>query len=239
MKLIVDEGNTRIKLALFNAEDELMEVSTSGNWQDVVVIWMKQHDIKQVLCAGVGSRIDEVEKYLQTSFKHVVRLKNASSTQIPNTYQSLDTLGVDRLANAAYAHYTHQWPALIVDCGTCLKFDVVDESGTYLGGAISPGLNMRSKAMHEYTNKLPLVEPSELLPALIGQNTKQSLLSGSHLGILHEIEQTITRYRERFSNLNIFLTGGDADYFVKALKNNIFADPFLTLKGLNEILKHS
>jgi type III pantothenate kinase len=240
MKLIVDEGNTQVKMALFDVSNQLIEMSSNKNWKAVIEKWKVEHDIDKVIFSSVGKNTQSIQSYLENTFQKVLILTNATQIQLPNTYLTLETLGVDRLANAVYAIHTKQFPAVIIDCGTCLKFDVVDDKGIYLGGSIGPGLKMRCNAMHEFTAKLPLVEPSKtLLPALIGTSTERSMLSGSHLGMLHEIEQTICRYQEQFKEINIFLTGGDAEYFVKALKSGIFADPFLTLKGLNEILNCS
>jgi type III pantothenate kinase len=240
MKLIVDQGNTLIKLALFDVSNQLIEMSSNKNWELVIEKWCNEFSIDQVIFSSVGENAKIIQSYLENKFQKVLILTNATQIQLPNRYQTPETLGVDRIANAAYAIYSKQFPALIIDCGTCLKFDVVNEKGEYLGGSISPGLKMRCRAMHEFTAKLPLVQPIvDEVPTLIGVTTESSLLSGSYLGMLHEIEHTISRYQELFKEINIFLTGGDAEYFVKALKKGIFADPFLTLKGLNEILNCS
>jgi type III pantothenate kinase len=239
MKLIIDEGNTRIKLALFNQKDELVEVSVVENWQLTLENWLVQFTIESTLLCGVGSKTNEVVTFLNVYKLNFINFTNINQTNIKHQYITPETLGVDRIANAAYCYYNKIWPALVIDCGTCLKLDVIDEKGEYLGGAISPGLQMRCEAMYQFTAKLPRVVPNSSLPELIGNSSEKSLQAGAHLGMFHEIEQWIRRYEERFPNLTVLITGGDGDYFVKALKNNIFADPFLTLKGLNEILKNS
>lgn len=239
MKLIIDEGNTRIKLALFNQKDELAELSVVEHWQKTLSDWLTQYSIERTLLCGVGSKTNEIASYLKTHKLNFIHFTNINQTNIKHQYITPETLGVDRVANAAYCYYNNIWPALVIDCGTCLKLDVVDENGDYLGGAISPGLKMRCHAMHQFTAKLPLVVPNVVPPSLIGNTSETSLLAGAHLGMLHEIEMWISRYEDRFPSISVFITGGDGDYFVKALKNNIFADPFLTLKGLNEILKNS
>lgn len=240
MHLIIDEGNTQIKLAVFDANDVIIEEIRSTNWRKDIEDVVGQYAIKRVCVSGVGQYHESILAFLEEIPLSVVKVRDAIQSEvIPIKYKTPKTLGEDRFANAAFTSLTKQVPTLIIDCGTCLKFDVVNNEGAYLGGAISPGLYMRTKAMSEYTAQLPVVEFNSSLPDLIGATTKESLQSGAHLGMLHEIEHTITRYKERFSDLKIFITGGDKDYFVKALKNNIFADPFLTLRGLNEILKHS
>jgi type III pantothenate kinase len=119
-----------------------------------------------------------------------------------------------------------------------VKYDLVSASGEYLGGAISPGLEMRFKALHEFTDKLPLLE-STTVAEDFGTDTESSIASGVKLGIIHEINGFIERYSLQFTDLTIFMTGGDLKYFDKAFKNRIFALPDLTLIGLNEILQHN
>lgn len=239
MKLIIDEGNTRIKLALFNKKDELVEVTVVEDWQSTLASWLSSFTINSCLLSGVGSNTSAIANYIKSIGTPFLHLTQISQTSLKHQYKTPNTLGVDRIANAAYCYYHKIWPALVIDCGTCLKLDVVDENGVYLGGVISPGLQMRCRAMQQFTAKLPLVSPSKTLPPLIGNTSETSLLAGAHLGMLHEIEMWISRYEDQFPSISVFITGGDTDYFVKALKNNIFADPFLTLKGLNEILKNS
>lgn len=239
MQLIVDEGNTQIKLAVFDENQTLREVFTVNTFDTVLSTIKKKFQINRVLLAGVGSHTDSLNQSLTKHFPEVYYLKSASEIALPNQYKSIATLGVDRLANAAFCIHQHKFPALVIDCGTCLKFDLVDESGVYQGGSISPGLSMRFRAMHQFTEKLPELVPQVKAIELVGNNTAESLLSGAQLGMHFEIDGRIDNYLSQHSELKIFITGGDAQYFVKGLKNNIFADPFLTLRGLNEILIHS
>jgi type III pantothenate kinase len=124
---------------------------------------------------------------------------------------------------------------LITDAGTCIKFDFINAKKQYLGGAISPGISMRFKALHHYTDKLPLIKPQKKV-MLIGNSTKNSIASGVQNGALAEIENIILRYKKKFGGIKVILTGGDMEPFARNIKSDIFAAPHLTLIGLNEIL---
>ena len=126
--------------------------------------------------------------------------------------------------------------SLIIDIGTCITYDLIDKSGTYQGGGISPGVNMKLKAMHKFTSGLPIVAVRK--PAdLIGRTTKECMLSGVVNGTIAEIEGVIASYRQFFKDLNIIMCGGDAIFFESKIKDHIFAIPNLVLIGLNQILR--
>jgi type III pantothenate kinase len=144
------------------------------------------------------------------------------------------------MANAAGAAML--FPAknvLSIQAGTCLVFDFVNEKGEYLGGSISPGIKMRFDSLHEKTKNLPLLSAKNGYPNFIGTDTSASLCSGIINGIGYEIDGFIDEYRAKFDAIIVLLTGGDADYLQKFIKNTIFAAPNLVLKGLNEIIKYN
>lgn len=230
MNLIFDIGNTRVKSALFKGNDLIEHSVDDFNLQFI--------QDKILLFTGnilISSVIDIDFKQIKSTEKPIYLLNSITKIPIKNSYLSPETLGNDRLANAVAIHVESKGKnALAIDCGTCLKFDLVI-NGEYLGGSISPGLAMRFKALHTFTGKLPLVEIAKF-DELVGKNTSESILSGCYRGMLAEINQTITDYENKYGKLEIYLTGGDHPFFADALKNRIFADPFLTLKGLNEIL---
>jgi type III pantothenate kinase len=156
---------------------------------------------------------------------------------VRHKYKTFDTLGPDRIACVVAANKLYPGKdVLLVETGSCITFDFIDADGCYHGGGISPGLNMRFRALHTFTDKLPLIEP-ESAPALIGDSTKTSILSGVINGIKAEVEGIISRYESNYENLTIILSGGNLDYFDKNLKNNIFAVPNIVLTGLNIILE--
>jgi len=127
---------------------------------------------------------------------------------------------------------------LIIDAGTCITYDFLSATGEYLGGGISPGINMRYKAMHQHTAKLPLLEPKEVYD-FIGATTEGSIHSGVLYGIVGEVDGIIDQYNERFKHLTVILTGGDAHFFGKRLKNSIFAHSKFLLEGLNNLLEYN
>ncbi len=230
MNLIFDIGNSRVKSAIFKDHD-LIENSIADF--DLKLIQDKIHLFNGNIL--VSSVIDIYFDQLKSAEKPIYVLDSRTKIPIKNSYLTPETLGNDRLANAVAIHLASKGKnALAIDCGTCLKFDLVIK-GDYLGGSISPGLTMRFKSLHTFTGKLPLVEIAKF-DDLVGKNTTESILSGCYRGMLAEIKQTIIDYENEYGKLEIYLTGGDHPFFADALKNRIFADPFLTLKGLNEIL---
>jgi type III pantothenate kinase len=156
---------------------------------------------------------------------------------IENLYETTQTLGSDRLAASIGAFTLHpNSNVLTIDAGTCIKYNFVNEQNQFIGGAISPGLSMRLKALHKFTNALPLIDFDENYENLTGKNTKDSILSGALIGTVCEVESMIQWYQSTYSVLKIVLTGGNANYLCKQLKNRFFADEHLILKGLNAVL---
>jgi type III pantothenate kinase len=166
----------------------------------------------------------------------------SANTPIPlkNLYKSSATLGSDRLAASvgAFSFYPDK-NVLTIDAGTCLKYNFVTAQNEYIGGAISPGLTMRLKAMNEFTHALPLIEIDKNFIDLVGTNTKDSMLSGALIGAVAEVDGIINKYLLNYANLQVVLTGGDADYLGKQLKNRLFANQNLLLYGLNTILNYN
>jgi type III pantothenate kinase len=162
-------------------------------------------------------------------------------TKLPfsNRYRSKDTLGKDRIAlvAAASSRFPHQ-DNLVIGCGTCITFNFIDAGNAFLGGSIHPGLKMRLRAMHHFTGKLPDLELTEH-DELIGTDTSSSMMTGTLFGAAREIDGMINEYLVKFPQMNIIITGGDADLLVSRLKNKIFAIPDCTLIGLNHILQHN
>ncbi|MGB5270960.1 MAG: type III pantothenate kinase, partial [Eudoraea sp.] len=163
------------------------------------------------------------------------------NSKIPfkNSYATPQTLGMDRVALATAAFYFNpDANTLVIDAGTCITYDMINDYGEYLGGAISPGLRMRYKALHEHTSKLPLLEPKNYND-IIGNSTDASIHSGVLNGICREIDGVIGQYQSRFEDLTVILTGGDAQILSKRLKNTIFAHSNFLLKGLNYLLEYN
>ena len=178
----------------------------------------------------------EIIDWLQQNY-FFIHFDQHTPIPLQNRYGTPDTLGRDRLAAAigAAAQFPGK-PVLSIDTGTAIKFDFVDADGNYRGGSIAPGLWLRFRALHTFTDKLPLVGYSDEHP-LVGDSTQSSILSGVMNGAIAEVNGMIEAYKKRFPGLKIVLTGGESIYFEKSIKSNIFADSKLVIKGLNEILR--
>ena len=229
-----DFGNTRLKAAIFNAS-ELMEVVVleKGDIAEITSLLDQKAPTKTILSSVIHhDKAIEVLLQQRTQF-HLL----GPSTQINFTTPvgKPETIGADRLALVAAAVdlYPNQHN-LIISLGTCITYNFVNVKHEFLGGSISPGTQMRFKAMHEQTALLPLINPSSDF-TLVGYDTKTNLLSGVILGIAAEIDGIIGAYAEKYANFNVLLTGGDICYFVPHLKKRIFADPNLIFKGLYAI----
>ncbi len=246
MNLIVDIGNTRIKAGVFQ-QDELKQ-HFAFNHPITELTTIKELINKEILndravtnciVASVVDPIDLFVNYLKEKAPTLL-FTDTTPTPLVNMYKSATTLGSDRLAAAVGGYVLFPGKnILVIDTGTCLKYNFVTNDSKYIGGAISPGLKMRFKALHNFTSRLPLVEPDENFKTLIGTTTHESILSGVEIGSIAEIDGFIEKYKSLYPGISVILTGGDACFFEKRLKKPIFADPFLTLKGLNAILEYN
>lgn len=229
-----DFGNTRLKAAIFN-NLELLEVVVlnNGDLTEIEALLDKCKPQKTIL-SSVIHHDKNIELLLaQKSKFHLLGPSTLINFTTP--VGKPETIGADRLALVAAAVdlYPNQHN-LIISLGTCITYNFVSNQHAFLGGSISPGTQMRFKAMHEQTALLPLIQPSSEF-TLVGYDTKTNLLSGVILGIAAEIDGIIAAYEEKYSNFNVLLTGGDICYFVAHLKKRIFADPNLIFKGLYAI----
>lgn len=236
--LVIDQGNTTTKIGVFE-HGSLVESKRVNDHE-----WLDFFTPSQLPLAGIVASVRE-HLFLPKEFEHLgAHLRRVSNTdQIPIQidYETPSTLGIDRIANAAGAAVLFpQKNILVVDCGTCITCTFIQDS-TLKGGSISLGLQMRLKAIHHFTGKLPLLAMIDLQNKieLIGKSTKSSIASGIVLGATEEVEALIQKYCSQFPDIIVILTGGDASFFANRLKSPIFAEPNLTLKGLNEIYIHT
>lgn len=239
MKLIIDIGNTRIKTAVFEKKELKHSFIFDSTDQLLSADLIKKYSItKSIVC----SVVNDIEPFIEQLKKHTSVLLFSSETPTPlkNLYRSAQTLGSDRLAAAVGGNSLFPGQnVLVIDAGTCIKYNFINSNNEYIGGAISPGLKMRFKALHTFTSRLPLVEADENFDTLIGTNSHESILSGVEIGSIAEIEGVVERYELQYKGIKLLLTGGDANFFEKRLKKSIFADQNLILKGLNEILEYN
>lgn len=239
MNLIIDVGNTRVKAAVFekNTLKEFFIFSDTTQLLESVVF--SSYVINECM---IGTVVNGLEVFIQELKKKTnVRLFTSDTpTPVKNLYKTAHSLGSDRLAGAVGGNALFpDKNILIIDAGTCIKYNLVNAQNEYLGGAISEGLQMRFKAIHTFTSRLPLLEMDENFNELIGTTTNESILSGVQLGAVAEVEGFIAQYKQIYPDIMILITGGDVNFFEKRLKKPIFADSFLILKGLNAILEYN
>lgn len=236
---VFDIGNTRIKIALFDGE-ELLETFVLKSKEDLSGL-MDRLNFERSIIASVAN--EDLTNFVISQVEHFLLLDHTTPLPIKNKYKTPDTLGKDRLANAVGAyHYFNKSNSLIIDAGTCLKIDFINHLNEYIGGIISPGLMMRFKALNTFTDKLPLVNPDEAVATEMGVDTLTSIHAGCFTGMNREIEATIVDFNRKYEDLKIIITGGDMAKLEKmgfSQKNSIFADRWLTLRGLNEILRYN
>jgi len=241
MNLVVDLGNTFAKIAVFQNYRllEVFKILKSEKNKKIEKIFQKYPQIQFSILSSVLKDDDSVKKVLQ---KHSVLYYLDHQTNLPfiNNYSSPKTLGKDRIALAAAAVYAYpKQDCLVIDAGTCVTYDIVNSDSEYLGGAISPGLQMRFNAVHKFTEKLPLIQSDSNHLKLIGNSTEECLKSGIYFGFAAEIDGMITSYISEFKDLTVILTGGDLLFLSKRLKNSIFANSNFLLEGLNYILEYN
>lgn len=237
LQLAIDIGNSRTKLGVFKFRNLVDQKVVNNDDLNQFSSFIPFAGIDGLIISSVNR---EAEKNLNLSELKCTQVRLSDQLPLPfkMEYETPETLGKDRIAAVAGA--MKAFPTsnlLVIDAGSCITYDFLTADYRYLGGAISPGLQMRLKAMHQLTDALPLIqwEGSEL-PQMIGKSTISSMLSGAINGAVGEIKSFITTYQRQYNELKIVLTGGDANLFEIELKNGIFADPNLVLKGLNEIL---
>jgi len=236
MNLILDLGNTFFKVAVFE-DDSLLEVENVNpeNFFKKIKIKIENYTFQRVIVSNVSNyNIENIRNLLPDA----VFLEVSSSISLPfvNKYKTPNTLGIDRicLAAAANAKYPNK-NVLVVDAGTCITYEFLNDKNEYLGGAISPGLRMRFKSLNIFTAKLPFLDPNDEF-LLTGRSTEESIQSGVINGVIAEIDGVIDRYKEQYGSLTVVLTGGDTNFLDKQLKNSIFASQNFLLFGLNQIL---
>ncbi len=237
MYLTIDQGNSFCKIIIFQNNiaiyRDVCKVLTARRLQSLC----KKFNIQSALVSSVV----DFNSSLKIMLKKLSIVVLAESTKIPikNLYTTPKTLGKDRLANVIAATFLFpKQNVLIIDAGTCIKYDLIDHSKKYKGGNISPGLKMRFLALNKFTGKLPLA-PLTDPQKLIGDSTVTALQTGVFNGIVAEMEGIAARYAEKYTDLKVILTGGDMNRFVSQLNLSIFAASDLVNIGLNEIIKHN
>ena len=225
---------------MFNQHDLMFNVSVGQLTVDHVKMLKDEHvQLNKAILSSVKPYDDELNQFLTENFEQFIELDHTTSLPIENLYETPETLGKDRLAAAVGANELFpDQNLLVIDAGTAITYDLVSDKNQFLGGNISPGLEMRFKSLHQFTGKLPLVDKNEEFQP-IGQNTTEAIRAGVQNGMIYELAQTIDFFNRNYQNLQIIMTGGDSNFFDKKLNYSIFVHFNLTLIGLNRILEYN
>jgi len=240
MNLIIDIGNTQIKLVVFDNKNQLLDLTYSSH-KSVLDEIKKQHDkynFSAAILSEVGKNIAGLKEFLTTLNIPLINISSSMYLPFEIAYQTPATLGADRLALVAGALY-HQKNKnqLIIDAGTCITYDFIDKNNVYHGGSISPGLQLRFQSLNDYTANLPLISAKDEKIDWIGKDTKSSIKSGVIWGLIHEIEGFSVKYNLKYPDLTVYLTGGDQKLLDRYIKNKIFVNSkFLLWEGMNYLL---
>jgi type III pantothenate kinase len=229
--LCLDFGNTRLKAAIFENDLFKQELFLPDDKTETIAQLLDEYHPERSILSSVIDHNEAIEELLSSKtifhkLSHLTRINFTIPVGKP------ETVGADRLALVAAAvHFYPGKNSLVIGLGSCITYNFVNQYNQFLGGSISPGMDMRFKAMNYYTAKLPLVQADWNFP-FIGYDTKTNLQSGVITGITSEIDGFIEKYAQKYGNFNVVLTGGDSAYFASQLKNKIFADHIFLFKGL-------
>jgi type III pantothenate kinase len=239
MNLCIDQGNSSTKAGIFD-QNELVECFTYREFkkEDVSALFEK-FMIDACIISSVISENKALKDELKSKAELFIELSHLTPVPVVNKYKTPETLGKDRLAAVIGAVYLEpDTDILVVDAGTAITYDFIDADNVYRGGNIAAGIDIRLKSLHEYTQKLPIVEAVTESP-LLGNDTNSAIVSGALHGIVFEIDGYISALKIKYPQLSTFLTGGSTFYFDTKLKSAIFAEPNLVLIGLNRILLYN
>lgn len=240
MNLIIDIGNSVSKGAVFERQSCIYKLTRDIiKAADLLDLLRDYPDIDRSIISTVRKEEPSFAGLLRDKGVRVLLLDHLTPLPIKNCYTTKETLGYDRIASAveANARFPGQ-DILIIDMGTAITIDFISSENEFLGGNISPGLLMRFRSLHEYTGRLPLVEPADQ-DALLGDDTECAIRAGVQNGIIFELDGYINEQKKRYPRLQVLMTGGDAVFFDKKLKNSIFVDLNLNLFGLHRILEYN
>ena len=233
MQLAIDAGNSSIKYGLFEKNKLLINGRLSLG--DSLRSNIDKKDFEKITTIISCSVLDNLNIGDLPRGNHI-NINKDSIFPFPINYESTDTLGIDRIVACAGV-YSNQSDILVIDAGSCINYDYVEHNKGYIGGAISPGIEMRFRSMSNFTDKLPLISKFTKNPKALGTTTKSCLMSGAINGITYEIKGFIEYFNSKSSSLKVFLTGGDSIFLGTELKSGIFVDQNLVLKGLNSLIQ--
>lgn len=239
MNLVVDIGNTQVKLAWFDQGRIIESMRLETVEHDDLVRLIREKPAMHSIISSVNSIDDPVFDILKECTEGMIVLDHQTPLPLDIAYTTPATLGYDRIAAAAGARYVCPFcNVLIIDMGTAITIDFLSSEGKFMGGNISPGMQTRFRSLNEFTARLPLVSRDPAFPAF-GTDTRSAIVSGVQQGIIHELNCYIHEYSRQYPACEFIVTGGDAEFFISHLNRSVFIIPDLVLKGLNYILEHN
>lgn len=235
MNLILDIGNTLAKVAIVENQNIVYSQSHDGIVLNDIKDIARNYDVHKCIISIVGKTNSEIINFLNANYSTII-LNAETKLPIKNLYSTPETLGYDRIAVAVGANYLYpNRNTLVIDAGTAITYELTTAQGEYKGGAISPGISLRFKALNDHTAKLPYLEKTDKYPT-IGQTTNDCIRAGVLNGVVNEIDGYIDQIKTISPDICILLTGGDSNFFASKLKNSIFVNQNLMAIGLNRIL---
>ena len=238
MNLCIDLGNTHAKAGLFH-ENELLETQERLTFEELRA-YVGRVRPRRLMVASVVRTEAELRETFAETVPELFLLTPQLPVPLTKAYDTPETLGADRVAAAVGARVVR--PAddcLVIDLGTCITYDFVDRRDVFHGGLISPGLRMRFRAMHSFTQRLPDIVADGVIPPLIGKNTRHAMQSGVMNGLVAELNGIVAQYQTLVPDFQTVMCGGDARFFESSFQTPIFVVPELVLVGLNRILQHN
>ncbi len=244
LNLIIDIGNTAAKLTLFEKQTRrdsfVLHSPEADELTRTCQSLFEKYSIRALILSSVRKHLPEFERSLKQRAQRVILFDENTKIPIKNTYQTPGTLGKDRLAAAIGANNLYpRNNILIFDAGSALTVDFVDKNKEYHGGCISPGIDMRFKAMHQFTEKLPLKTRNVATNRLFARSTGEAIISGVQNGVCFEIERYIDEFAGKYEDTEVILTGGDAPFLYKKITKKTTLHPHLVSEGLNTILLYN
>ncbi|MDO4726571.1 MAG: type III pantothenate kinase [Porphyromonadaceae bacterium] len=234
--LVIDIGNTRTKVAVFENNQMIDFFAAELVTLPLLKDFLRKYCIDNSIISSVSFSKREIVYYLENN-SNFIEFNAQTYKGLKINYETHQTLGKDRIASAIGAiEVMPNSNLLVIDIGSCITFDLITKDSTFHGGNIAPGYYMRLKAMHDYTAKLPIVT-QQIPKELIGKNTKEAVLFGAYWGIVFEINSFAEYLREKYPDIKVILTGGDAHYFENSIKQCTFANSNLVLIGLNKVIE--
>lgn len=240
MNLIVDIRNSRTRFSVFNRGEILITVPVNEfDPEHLDVIFEEHPDLENVIVLSEEELQENLRAAFSERFKSFIEFNESTPLPVEIAFNTGEYFRKDRVA--AITGINELFPdtnILLIEAGKTILYDFVDEENKYLGGSISPGLEMRFRSLHQFTAHLPLVEPFDF-NKLIGATIEESILAGVQNGIVYEIESVINTFKDFYDNLKVIITGRGAAFFDKKLKNSFFVHYNLTAIGLNRILEYN